>query len=491
MKRSKHNLSTFKPLTMNQGEWVPINCYEVIPGDSVQAATSALIRMSPLLAPVMTPVNARVQHIFVPNRLIWEEWEDFITGGEDGLDSSTFPTIDLTSVTAGSLADHLGLPVGTYNASVSALPFRAYALAWNELIRNTRLQTELTVDLTSGTDTTTNQTLQNINWEKDRYTNAADDTQLGTEISLPLGTSAPVVGDGTQMQLTHTSASGTPANVTSLGSTHDAMTIGSGFSKNIFVPDDESFGAFADLTSATAATINDLRRAIGLQKFAEARQLYGSRYVEYLRYAYNVKSSDGRLDRPEYIAGGRQTIQFSEVLSTDGVNTGDMKGHGIAAVRSNKFRRFFEEHGIVITLLSVQPKTIYSNGIPPMWNKTDRTEFFQKELQNIGLQEIPNKEIYAAHSSPDDVFGYSKMYDDYRQGISGVSGDYNVGGNLDHWTMVRHFTSDPALNDTFIKSNPTNRIYASTTEDQLYVMANNSVVARRPIPRTGNPIGVI
>lgn len=473
MKRNKFNLSNFKDTTFNQGEMVPVNVQSVIPGDTMQQATTALVRFSPLLAPVMHPVHVKIQHFFVPYRLIWDDFEDFITGGEDGLDTSTFPTIDFASVAAGSLADYMGLPVGTYTntESISALPFRAYALIWNEFVRNTRLQTELTIDTTSGSDSTTNTTLQKVNWQKDRFTNAADDTQLGTEISLPLGTSAPLVTDSGTVPEGYSSVYADAS-----GELHgDAI-----YTKNLT----------ADLSNATAATINDLRRSIALQKFAEARQLYGSRYVEYLRYC-GVKSSDGRLDRPEYLGGGRQTVQFSEVLSTDGANTGSMKGHGISSVRSNRYRRFFEEHGVVISLMSVLPKTIYSQGIPKEFLYTDRTDFFQKELANIGLTEIENKEVYAMHTSPDGVWGYQRNYDELRSSVSTIAGDFNGGGNLDHWTMARIFAADPALNSSFLTADPTDRIYAATTEDQLYVMVQNNVQARRPIPKTGNPIGVM
>lgn len=495
MKRNKFNLSNFKDTTGNQGEMIPINTINVIPGDTVQQATTALIRFSPLLAPVMHPVHARIQHYFVPFRLIWDDFEDFITGGEDGLDSSTFPTVDVSSVSAGTLEDYLGLPVGTYTQTeaVSALPFRAYNLIWNEYVRNTRLQTAKTIDLTSGADTTTERNLLKVNWQKDRFTNAADDTQLGTEISLPLGTSAPVnldttTGNNWRAYDAATGAATTlGGNMTHNTSPGDIDSSATGNKKLILDPN----GTLnADLSSATAATINDLRRSIALQKFAEARQLYGSRYVEYLRYM-GVKSSDGRLDRPEYLGGGRQVVQFSEVLSTDGANTGDMKGHGIASVRSNRYRRYFEEHGIVMSFLSVMPKTIYSQGIPKEFLYTDRTDFFQKELANIGLTEIENKEVYAMHTSPDGVWGYQRNYDELRSSVSTISGDFNGGGNLDHWTMARVFSSDPALNSNFLEANPTDRIYAATTEDQMYIMAQNNVQARRPIPRNGNPIGVM
>jgi len=242
---------------------------------------------------------------------------------------------------------------------------------------------------------------------------------------------------------------------------------------------------FADLSGASAITINALREAMALQRYAEARARYGSRYVEYLRYL-GVRSSDARLQRPEYLGGGRQTIQFSEVLQTaEGTNpVGEMRGHGIAAMRSNRYRKFFEEHGYVISLLTVRPKTIYQQGLFRHWNRRVKEDFYQKELQHIGQQEILNKEVYAPHASPDGVFGYQDRYDEYRRNESLVSGEFRD-TTLDHWHMARVFGSTPALNASFVSSVPTKRIFASESTDGLYIMANHSMQARRMVASTG------
>jgi hypothetical protein len=493
-KRSKHDLSHYKQFTCNQGELIPIAVQEVLPGDSFQMSTSALVRVSPLVAPVMHPVHATIQHFFVPYRLIMDDWESFITGGETGADSTTFPTITINP-SAGTLADYLGLPLGTSNA-VNALPFRAYALIYNEFFRNQDLQTALTIDTTDGSDTTTNTTLQKVNWSKDRFTSSKDAAQKGSVVSLPLGTEAPVFGDN--MDFDNVEDSGNYAQVRdAAGGSANLRLLAAGgtyvYGQNTSAGTGE---LKADLSGATAATITELREAFALQSFAEHRMLFGGRYSEYLRFL-GIRYSDGRLDRPEFLAGGQETIQFSEVIQTAPTTSGstagiaDLKGHGITSLRSNRFTKFFEEHGLIMSLMNVKPSPMYHQGLQKMWLKTTKEDFFQYELEGIGQEEVLNKEVYVAHSSPTATFGYQNRYDEYRFGINTVAGDFRPGQSLEEWTMCRDFSSDPALNSTFVTCSPTNRIYASTATDQLLVMAYHNVKARRMMRKIGSPIGLV
>jgi hypothetical protein len=484
-KRSKHDLSHYKQFTCNQGELVPIACQEVLPGDSFQMSTSALIRLSPLVAPVMHPVHATIQHFFVPYRLVMDDWESFITGGETGADATTFPTITMTPA-AGTLADYFGLPLGT-SISVNALPFRAYSLIYNEFYRDQDLQSKLTIDTTDGVDSTTNVSLQKANWNKDRFTSSRDSSQKGSEISLPLGTTAPVSTDvsaGQSVGVYSTTYSGNV--VLDQNPSHD---------NDLQIRNNTPTGAlYADLSSATGSTINDLREAFALQSFAEHRMMFGGRYSEYLKFL-GIRYSDGRLDRPEYLGGGKETIQFSEVLqtgvdSTDG-GLGTLGGHGISAMKSNRFTKFFEEHGMIISLMVVKPKPMYHQGLAKFWSKSTKEDFFQYELEGIGQEEVLNKEVYVAHTTPDGIFGYQNRYDEYRYNVDTVAGDFRPGQALEEWTMCRDFSSDPALNSTFVTCSPTNRIYASTTTDQLLIMAYNKVKARRMMRKVGSPIGLI
>ncbi|UYD39204.1 MAG: major capsid protein [Wigfec virus K19_143] len=495
MKRGKFSLSHHKLFSCDMGELIPCGLVEVLPGDTIQQATSALVRAAPLLSPVMHPVHVRIHHWFVPHRLVWDDFEEFITGGPDGNDASVFPTITFPNggPEIGTLADYLGVPTDIVNASgtaVSALPFRAYALIWNEWYRDQDLETELTIDTTDGADTTTSVALQNCAWEKDYFTSARPWEQKGPSITIPLGGQAPVSGIGPSdgsgnpqtTGVTYRDAVGGPTtaitNFWTSGS--DTVIIRSDTTGAGAVPD-----IYADLSGASAVSINMLREALALQRFEEARARYGSRYVEYLRYL-GVRSSDARLQRPEYLGGGRQTIQFSEVLQTaEGSNpVGELRGHGIGAMRSNRYRRFFEEHGYIISLMSVKPKTIYANGLFRTWNRRTKEDFFQKELQHIGQQEVLNKEVYASHATPEGVFGYQDRYDEYRRVESSIAGEFRS-STLDFWHMARIFSSDPALNATFVKCVPTERTFAVPSEDVLYVMAKHSIQARRIVAPKG------
>lgn len=489
MKRSKFSLSNYKLFSCDMGELVPCGLTEVLPGDTIQAATSALVRCAPLLTPPMHPVNVAIHHWFVPHRLVWDDWEDFITGGPDGEDDSVFPTITFgggTGAAVGSLADYLGVTPGVDNLVASALPFRGYALIWNEWYRDQDLQSELALSTASGSDVTTSTALQNGAWEKDYFTSARPFEQKGPAITIPLGDTAPVVSTGeaftwsevgeaqnSPIEYSSSTPRLRPENVTGWSDGGNAM-IG------------DTSGLETDLTGASAITINALREAFALQRFAEARARYGSRYTEYLRYL-SVKSSDARLQRPEYLGGGKNVIQFSEVLQTaEGTNpVGELRGHGISSVRTNRYRRFFEEHGYVFTFMVVRPKTIYAQGLQRHWNRRTREDFWQRELEHIGQQEVLYKELYAGHTTPDGTFGWQDRYDEYRRQESTIGGEFRS-SILNDWHFARIFGTDPALNADFVKCVPPERSFASTENDVLYVMARHSIQARRLVTRMGN-----
>lgn len=502
MKRSKFSLSHYKLFSCNMGSLIPFGCVEVLPGDTFQHSASALVRLSPLLAPVMHPVHVRIHHWYVPHRLVWEDWEKFITGGPDGLDASVFPTIALSyaagppqtgSGRVGSLADYLGCPVQIDGFETSALPFRAYALIYNEWYRDQDLVTPLTIDLTSGVDTTTSTDLMNCAWEKDYFTSARPWTQKGPEVAIPLTGDAPVRGIGNVVGASQTAG---PQNVRETGvvnatyaNLYGTAYDDAGISRISVEVDPDNAGypnIRADLSGVSGVNINDLRLALALQRYEEARARYGSRYTEYLRYL-GVRSSDARLQRPEYLGGGKQTIQFSEVLQSapgTGSVVGELKGHGIGALRSNRYRRFFEEHGYVISLLSVRPRTMYAQGSPRTFNRRTKEDFWQRELQHIGQQEVLKKEIFANQVDINGTFGYQDRYDEYRRQESTIAGEFRT-TELDFWHMGRLFGSAPSLNGEFVTSTPTERIFAAQDNDVLWIMGSHSIQARRMVAKSG------
>ena len=484
------------------GKLVPISCVEALPGDTVQQHTNVLVRVSPLAAPVMHPVTARVHHFFVPNRILWDglatgdgagnSWENFITGGADGNNAENPPTIT-TTTTTNNLEDYFGIP-RVAGIDINALPFRAFNKIFNEYYRDQDLVTELAQDQT---------TVPNIAWEKDYFSSARPWTQKGSDVTVPLGDKAPIVGNTKNTQVFST----TDSSLRKLEvNTTDGHIKAAGYSGVLgdlkFTANSDFIGLDADLAAATGANINDVRRAFAIQRYQEARARYGSRYTEYLRYL-GVNPKDSRLQRPEYLGGGHTQINFSEIMQTStniaqdvlhdndraattGYGIGDLYGHGIAAMRSNKYRRFIEEHGYIISMLSVRPKTIYQDGIHRGFLRTTKEDYYQKELEHIGQQEIYNNEIYADSTSAGmDTFGYQDRYREYREHPSRVSAEYR--DILDYWHMSRQFTSAPVLNASFVECDPTKRIYNSSDNHALWIMAQNKIVARRMVSKNAAP----
>ncbi|GBR76952.1 phage major capsid protein [Candidatus Termititenax persephonae] len=509
-KRNKFSLSHYKLLTARMGQLLPISIYEVLPGDTVQQNTSLFIRMAAMVTPVMHPLKIRIHHWYVPFRLIWDDFEDFITGGADGLDDTIPPYQDGTNISfaPGTLADYLGLPVNPVGAppKYSVLPFRAYANIYNEWYRDQDLEEEVVFSKASGLDTTTSRALQMADWERDYFTTARPWPQKGSQVTVPLsGAGQSIVTSnkqptliayrddtnppytGAERIMCQTVGSSNSRIMNTYSTTQPQAPIGDYYLK---------WGTETgmQLGGSAGIDVNALREAFALQRFEEHRAMYGSRYTEYLRYL-GVKASDARLQRPEYLGGGSSTIQFSEVLqsSPGGNPVGTLRGHGIGAMRSNRFRRFIEEHGYVITLMSAIPRSIYMQGVPRLWSRETKEDFWQKELEHIGQQEVYTDELYAAYNADGSriVFGYQNRYDDYREIQSSVCGEFR--NTEKYWHLARDFTAPPVLNASFLSANPSPRIFAdpgteSRQAQQMYIMANHSIQARRLLSRNGNPI---
>ena len=509
-KSSVFDLSHEKKLSLNMGDLVPIFLQETLPGDQFKVNIEHLIRFQPLLAPIMHRVNVYTHFFFVPNRLVWNDWEKFITGGSDGEQVPVFPRVKgqhngYGYYKRGSLADYLGFPVsntpssGLMNSDHSALPFRAYQLIYNEYYRDQNLTDPIDFSKASGLISDYNEwdklmALRKRAWEKDYFTSALPWAQRGEQLTIPLSGEAPIRTDGSQTTF-KIKSSGLPPSDDALSTIMSKLsntTDGDLMFNNT--------GLETDLTNVSSSTINELRQAFSIQKWLEKNARGGSRYVEQLLAHFGVHSSDARLQRPEYLGGGKTPVIISEVLqnsaSTEYSPQGQMAGHGISVGNTNEFRKRFEEHGFVIGIMSILPRTSYQNGLPRVFQKYDKFDYFFPDLAHLGEQEVKKSELFLDTSKYLDAeenkgtFGYQPRYAEYRFVNDSVHGD--MAGNLDFWHMGRKFTSLPPLNSSFVQSDPTQRIFAveDPNEHKLIVQTYCNFQAIRPLPKFGTPGGL-
>lgn len=496
-KRSTFDMSHINSTSMKMGYIVPVMYQECLPGDTWQFDSKFFVRVAPLVAPVMHRVWIDSFTFFVPWRILWDNWEDFITGGEDGMNASVPPTISIKP-TVGTLADYLGLPLSANAISVSALPFRAYAMVWNYFFRDQRLQEELPISFADGPDTTTSTVLQSAAWQKDYFTTASPEPQLGPGVTLPIGEAAPLVPNGSDSSPRFVIGGNTnPRQLFSAagasGLVNTSVVVGGSDAVSpIGVLTWGDPGLVADLKGVTGVDINQLREAMALQRWQEKRMLFGARYEDLLHF-WGLRTQDARLQHPEFIASKHGTLQFSEVLQTsadaNNAGVGDLYGHGIGAMRTGRHRYYCWEHGLMMSFLIVRPQAVYTQGIERFWTRQTRYDYWNPEFQHIGQQEVYQKEVYADGTEADNkVFGYQNRYDEYRRGKNHVTGEFRT--TLDYWNMARKFENAPSLNAEFITCNPTDRIYQLSADlsDQLYVMVQNDMIAKRLMSRHGNPI---
>lgn len=522
MPRPQHNvfdLSHSRKFSMSIGKITPISVMEAVPGDSFDIKTTQLVRFAPLLAPVMHESSVYCHFFFVPNRILWDNWEEYITGGEDAADPGyvppVFPYLELNgaAIENGSLADYLGLPSNTdvklNGVKFSALPFMAYNKIYNEYYRDQNLIDKVQDKAIDGVNNGASNPFSNFNvlqnraWQHDYFTSALPWTQKGPEATIPLGTTAP---------LTNITGSPNDFNLASWTRNTDGTPIGpSTLQSGAGVPPANGYlqtslssqprqlditnHTEVDLTDATASSINDLRRAFRLQEWLERNARGGSRYIEVILAHFGVQSSDARLQRPEFLGGSATPISISEVLQTSDAAAqdtpqGNMAGHGVSVGSSNYVSYKCEEHGYIIGLMTVMPKTAYQQGIPKHWTKFDKFEYFWPSFANIGEQPILNKELYvdSSDSQNDEVFGYTPRYAEYKYIPSTVHGEMRT--SLNFWHMGRIFGSRPQLNANFVEcqEDEVDRVFAVTAEtENLYVYLHNKVKARRPMPYFGTP----
>lgn len=505
-KRSKHSLSFQRLQSMNMGYLYPTGVVEVLPGDSMRFAQSAFCRFSPLVNPVMAKINIMMYRFFVPYRILDSNWEEVITGGMENDTSLITPQIQLDSTTwkRGGIFDYMGIGnPGSNTISVCSYAFRAYNYIWNYYFRDQDLMAEAYFDKDAVTDNPAAFGILPVAWEKDYFTVARPWMQKGDAVSIP------VMGASTGDMPFSGSVSTTGTATLQFANTGELVyaqdrTVGS-FGHQLELK--QGNGNYPSLmrtasvaTSGTAqGTIKmtatgyispeDLRLAMSLQRFGENRARFGSRYSEYLRML-GVRPQDQRLDLPEYLGGGMSTMQLSEVIQTsptDGAALGTLGGHGVGVARSRRSRHFFPEHGLVIFLAALRPKSLYTNSIPREFLRKSRFDFWQPELQHLGQQEITNKELNASNQNPDSVFGYSDRYNEYRFKQSQVCGEFR--DLLQDWHLGRVLPNNTTLNADFVRCQPRTDIFAvtDTSYDKVYCSFSHSIQARRLITRRASP----
>lgn len=507
------DLSHEKKMSLDFGKLTPCFIMDTIPGDVVKVNTSQLIRLAPMVTPVMHRVNVYVHFFFVPNRILWPNWEKFITGGEDGFDASVFPTIPYSGDSNGGLPDYLGCPprntAGTQTHQISAMPFAAYQKIYNEYYRDQNLIDAVPDELVDGNNVPNDGPLKELrkrSWQHDYFTAALPWTQKGPEATIPLGTNAYLQFDedgwpdnpnqaGTFVK---DSATGAPVGAGSL----DTNATGRPLAGSDVADIDVTGVTRVDLSNSAAASINELRRAFRLQEWLEKNARAGSRYTESLLAHFDVKSQDSRLQRPEYLGGGSSPVVFSEVLQTSGTPEGDnqytptpqgnMAGHGINTGSGAGFSYYCQEHGYILGIMSIMPVANYFQGFPRHFFKWDKFDYAWPSFANLGEQAILNSEIYwSGNSQPtnEETFGYIPRYAEYKYMPSTIHGDFR--DTLDKWHMARKFDSLPALNQTFIEMdfNEVDRIFAVTedTFNKLYAYVFHNVKAKRKLPVFGTP----
>lgn len=514
-KTNRFDLSHDVKMSGKMGNLYPILAMECVPGDSFKVSNEIMLRFAPLIAPVMHRVNVTVHYFFVPNRILWDGWQDFIAG--NGVNPPAAPySLSVGEIAVGTLHDYMGLPAGqplpAGGVKYSVLPFAAYNAIYNEYYRDQNLIPEVDYKLIDGDNSETLETIiRKRAWRHDYFTGSLPFAQKGDDVLLPIGTFEDVdvyapepstvlstngvfkrldgldFGSGSWPVLAKSDNPATP------GDAAPTATVG-GVDETLYYDPENSLKARTSELEAEAATINNLRTAFRVQEWLEKNARGGTRNTEVLQMHFGVRSRDSRLQRPEYLGGTMQPVTISEVLNTTGTAErpqGDMAGHGISVGAGKAFRYFCEEHGYIMGIMSVMPMPAYQQGISRHFLKFDKFNYYWPTFAHLGEQEVMNQELYV--SQPDQAsltgtFGYVPRYAEYKYLPARVAGDFRT--TLNFWHMGRIFANPPQLNQDFIEVDPADvsRIFAVEDDtDNLWMHLFHRISAKRPMPKFGTP----
>lgn len=548
MKRTKFDRSHVYKTTFDSGKLIPVFVDEVLPGDTTRMSVNYFARLATPIKPIMDNIYLDWFFFFVPNRLVWEHWQNFCFEQEDPDDSTDYviPTVTATgnsdNTYVGSLWDYFGLPINTSGnlSGISALPFRGVYLIYNEWFRDENLQKSVKIQkgdtnevlnsaraaeqpswvFTSGTSIVPGLACPPRGKRHDYFTSALPWTQKGPGVSVGLAGTASIVDPSpvTGYFVAQSNADLGAAQLSEDGGVHSVYTgngtlqyqggysvsiaghsvNGSGVSVVAAKPGSSwlSKNSYADLDSSSIFTINSLRTAFQMQKFYERLARGGSRYTEVLRSFFGVVSPDARLQRPEFLGSFTKMVNVNPIAQTSATDNtspqGNLSAYGVTAAKFHGFTKSFVEHGYIFGFVCARADLTYQQGINKMWLRSTVYDFYWPTFAHLGEQAIELREIYAQGSEADTtVFGYQERYAEYRYKPSQITGKFRssvTGGNLDVWHLSQFFNNAPTLNEEFIVENPpVERIIAVPSEPEFLLDIGFRYTTVRPMPMFGTP----